>query len=143
MSLIYNRISLSQSVSAETYGKGVQFSRIEPVVTEHSLVEFRTKFSNLFHDFSRHIVPSWYLSNTKMEMMKPLPRRLGILFSVTDFAENVVAEWKYELVDQHFHKREILLFGAVISFAVLDMNAEVRLEQYRIMVSSDYRKQAS
>ena len=62
-----------------------------------------------------------------------------MLFSVTDFAENVVADWKYELSDQHFHKWEILLFGAVLSFAVADMNGHVDLQKYSYMVSSDYR----
>ena len=71
--------------------------------------------------------------------MKPLPRQLAILFSITDFAENVVIDWKYELAEQHFHKREILLFGAVVSFAVADMNGHIHLEQYSYMVSSDYR----
>ena len=125
-------------MSAETYGKGVQYTRTEPVITEHRLDDFRTKFGLLFHEFSRHLVPSWFLSNTKMEIMKPLPRRLSMLFSVTDFAENVVADWKYELSDQHFYKREILLFGAVLSFAVADMNGHVDLQQYSYMVSSNY-----
>ena len=126
-------------MNVETYGKGVPYNRTEPVITEYNLVDFRNKFSVLFHDFSCHIVPSWFLTNTKNELMKPLPRRLAILFSITDFAENVVIDWKYELAEQHFHKREILLFGAVVSFAVADMNGHIHLEQYSYMVSSDYR----
>ena len=73
-----------QSVNVETYGKGKKYQRTEPVVTEHNLEEFRIKFGLLFHDFSRHIVPALFLSNTKMEIMRPLQRRLCILFAVTD-----------------------------------------------------------
>ena len=126
-------------MSVDTYGKGVPYNRIEPVTTEHSLIDFKIKFGALFHEFSRHLVPSWFLSNTKNEIMKPLSRRLSVLFSVTDFAENVVIDWKYELSEQHFHKREILLFGAVLSFAVVDTNGHINLQHYSYMVSSDYR----
>ena len=131
-----------QSVNVETYGKGKKYQRTEPVVTEHNLEEFRIKFGLLFHDFSRHIVPAWFLSNTKMEIMRPLQRRLCILFAVTDFAENVVATRKYELAEQHFHQTEILLFGAVVSLAETDENGKVVLHQYSFMVSSDFRLSA-
>ena len=74
-----------------------------------------------------------------MEIMRPLPRRLGLLFTVSDFAENVVALNKYELAEQHYHKTEILLFGVVFSLAETDDKGEVVLHLHSIMVSSDYR----
>ena len=102
-------------------------------------MEFRAKFSKVFEEFSRHIVQSWFLSNTKHEIMRPLLRRLCLMFSTTDFAENVVAHRKYELADQYFHKIEILLFGAVVSFVAVDENGDLKMEQYSFMISSDYR----
>ena len=61
------------------------------------------------------------------------------MFCTTDFAENVVAHRKYELAEQHFHKIEILLFGAVLSFVEKDENEEMTMHQYSYMISSDYR----
>ena len=51
-------------------------------------------------------------------MIKPLPRRSLVLFVTTDFAENILVIRKHELADQYFHRIEILLFGAVVSFVV-------------------------
>ena len=57
----------------------------------------------------------------------------------TDFAENIVAQRKYELAEQHFHKIEILLFGAVLSIIEENDNGEMIMHQYSFMISSDYR----
>ena len=61
------------------------------------------------------------------------------MFCTTDFAENIVAHRKYELAEQHFHKTEILLFGAVVSFVEENDNKEMTLHQYSYIISSDYR----
>ena len=60
---------------------------------------------------------AWFLTNTKVEMMRPLPRRSLSLICTTDFAENILVIRKRELSEQYFHRVEILLFGAVVSFA--------------------------
>ena len=51
--------------------------------------------------------------------MKPMKRRGLVLFFTTDFAENILLIRKHELADQYFHRIEILLFGAVVSFVVV------------------------
>ena len=61
------------------------------------------------------------------------------MFCTTDFAENIVAQRKYELAEQHFHKIEILLFGAVLSIIEENDNGEMIMHQYSFMISSDYR----
>ena len=61
-------------------------------------------------------MPSWFLSNTKTELITPKESRRKILFITSDFAENVLIVRKYELADQYFHHIEILLFGGVASF---------------------------
>ena len=50
--------------------------------------------------------------------MRPLPRRSLSLICTTDFAENNPLIRKQELSEQYFHRVEILLFGAVVSFVV-------------------------
>ena len=120
----------------ETYGKGKEFTRIEKVSTGCSFFDFQQKFRNLFSEFSHHIVPSWFLTNTKNEIMKPLSRRKDILFITSDFAENVLVIRKHELWNQYFHRIEILLFGGVASFM---LNDSEELVQSSHMISSDYK----
>ena len=139
MLIINQNVDPAQKVNVETYGKGKKYQRTEQVETEHTLEDFKKKFGVLFHNYSCHIIPAWFLSNTKMEIMRPLPRRPGLLFTVSDFAEIVGALNKYELGEQHYHKTEILLFGVVFSLAETDDKGEVVLHQHSIMVSSDYR----
>ena len=124
----------------ETFGKGKSFSRIVKISTSCSFSNFQLKFLNLFSEFSHHIVPSWFLTNTKFEIMKPLSRRRAKLFLTTDFAENVLIIEKFELADQYFHRTEILLFGGVASFIIEDSEGN-QLELYRTsyMISSDYK----
>ena len=62
-------------MKVETYGKGTEYSRVESVVTRHTLVEYRKKFGTLLHKCSRHIIPSWFLTNVKVEIMQPMRRR--------------------------------------------------------------------
>ena len=108
-------------------------------MTEYVFEEYRKKFAEVIQEFSRHIIPAWYLSNTKREIMRPLQRRLSLMFCTTDFAENIVAHRKYELAEQHFHKIEILLFGAVVSIIEENDEGEMIMHQYSYMISSDYR----
>ena len=105
-----------QTVEVETHGKGKAYTRIEPVVTTLSWAAFWTKFGVLVNEFSQHIVTAWFLTNTKVEMIRPLERRSLALFFTTDFAENILVVRKHELADQYFHRIEILLFGAVVCF---------------------------
>ena len=112
---------------------------MEPVHTSLTIPEFREKFSILFQQFSRHIVPSWFLTNTKLELQKCCSGRASTLFITTDFAENVVVVRKYELSDQYFHRVEILLWGAVTSYMVTSGDGEPSICQFSYMVSSDYR----
>ena len=105
-------------MQVETHGKGKAYTRVEKVVTSLSWSAFWTKFAILFNDFSKHIITAWLLTNTKVEMIRPLARRSLVLFVTTDFAENILVIRKHELADQYFHRIEILLFGAVVSFVV-------------------------
>ena len=102
----------------ETHGKGKPFTRVEPVVTSLVWEDFITKFVVIFNDFAPHIIVAWFLTNSKVEMMRPLPRRSLSLICTTDFAENILVIRKRELSEQYFHRVEILLFGAVVSFVV-------------------------
>ena len=72
----------------------------------------------ILNDFAHHIVVAWFLKNLKVEIMRPLPRRSLSLISTTDFPENILVIRKQELSEQYFHRVEILLFGAVVSFLV-------------------------
>ena len=96
-------------------------------------------FEQLFQEFSSHIIPSWFLTNTKQELQKCCSSRATTLFITSDFAENVVVVRKYEVSDQYFHRVEILLWGAVASYVVTESNEELVLRQESYMVSSDYR----
>ena len=111
-------MSIFQTVQVETHGKGKPYTRVEKVATLLSWSTFWDKFAILFNNFSKHIIAAWLLTNTKVEMIKPLPRRSLVLFVTTDFAENILVIRKHELADQYFHRIEILLFGAVVSFVV-------------------------
>ena len=51
------------------------------------------------------------------------------MFCTTDFVENIVAQRKYELAEQHFHKIEILLFGAVLSIIEENDKGEMIMHQ--------------
>ena len=108
----------------------------------HSPTEYHAIFAKQFNAFARHIIASWHLTNTKLEIMKPLECRQSIMFVVTDFAENVLVICKHELADQYFHRAEILLFGSVISFMVKPLDGaagDSRLYTVSYMVSSHYR----
>ena len=100
----------------ETYGKGKDYSRVKKVESIYCFAIYRANFAVQFKEFSRHIVPAWFLSNMKMELIKASPRRKETLFVTSDFAENIVLVRKHELAEQYYHCVEILLFGAVISF---------------------------
>ena len=124
----------------ETYGKGKSYTRVEPVKKELQLQEFIEKFKQQFKEYSRHIVISWFLSNTKTEIQKPSRLRETILFVTSDFAENVVVIRKYELAEQYFHRIEILLFGAVVSYVIpRGENQKSKIHHRSYMVSWDYR----
>ena len=56
------------------------------------------------------------------------------MFCTTDFAENIVAQRKYELAEQHFHKIEILLFGAVLSIIEENDKGEMIMHHYSFMI---------
>ena len=111
-------MSFLQTLEVETHGKGKPFMRVEPVVTTLVWEDFSTKFAVIFNDFARHIIVIQFLTNSKVEMMRPLPRRSLSLISTTDFPENILVIRKQELSEQYFHRVEILLFGAVVSFLV-------------------------
>ena len=114
-------------------------TRVDPVESEYSVIQFMNMFCKTFPVFPNHIVSFWYLTNVKLELQKPLASRSSILFITTNFAENVLIVRKHELSDQYFHRIEILLFGAVASFVTtMEMNDPV-LKQYSYLVSSDYR----
>ena len=61
------------------------------------------------------------------------------MFCTTDFAQNIVAHRKYELAEQHLHKIEILLVGAVLTVIEENDEGEMIMHQYSFMISSDYR----
>ena len=123
----------------ETYGKGKAYTRVEPIHADLSIPQLRASFEQLFQEFSSHIIPSWFLTNTKLELQKCCSSRATTLFITTDFAENVVVVRKYEVSDQYFHRVEILLWGAVASYVVTRSDGELVLIQESYMVSSDYR----
>ena len=142
-----------------TYGKGKEYSRVEKVESIYCSTIYRANFAVQFKEFSRHIVPAWFLSNMKMELIKASPRRDKTLFVTSDFAENIVLVRKHELAEQYYHRVEILLLGAVISFTQdglpgareelkgavhneEDYEAQMpdlQLHQSSYLVSSDYR----
>ena len=93
-----------KTVDVETYGKGKDYTRIEPVKIQLTFAEFVERFKRLFGEFAHHIVISWYLANCKLELQMCRPSRSNIMFIVSDFAENVVVVRKYELSDQYFHR---------------------------------------
>ena len=75
-----------------------------------------------------------------MEIMRPLEWRQSIMF--VDFAENVNVIRKHELLEQYFHRAEILLFGSIISFLIKHEEGaagDYKLYTVSYMVSSDYR----
>ena len=123
----------------ETYGKGKAYTRIDIVHTIVTTTEFRQKFQQLFHEFSRHIVPSWFLTNTKLELQKCHASRSRTMFITSDFAENVLIIRKHELAEQFFHRVEILLFGAVVSYITTSDESDQVLHHASYIVSSDYR----
>ena len=112
---------------------------MDPVPSKLSVQRFKEKFSKTFVGFCHHIVPSWYLSNVKLELQKPLASRSSLLFVTTDFAENILIVRKRELADQYFHRIEILLWGGVASFVKTDGTEDPVLHQSSYMVTSDYR----
>ena len=134
-----------QTVQVETYGKGKDFSRIEATSAPLTFTQFRLKFSVLFNEFSRHVVVSWFLNNTKSEMTKPLEKRQHTVSVNSDFAQNVTVDRKQELADQYFHKPEILLFGGVASVVLPSTHGPAASPEDRELhisshlVSSDYR----
>ena len=73
---------------------------MDPVKCQLSFSQFQQKFGHLFEEFSHHIVPSWYLTNVKLELQKCRDARASILFIPSDFAENVLIIRKYELSEQ-------------------------------------------
>ena len=112
---------------------------IAPVPSYHTIPEFRVKFEMLFHEYSSHIVPSWFLTNTKLELQKCRSSRATTLFLTSDFAENVLIVRKYKLSDQYFKRPEVLLWGAVVSYVEITSEDEPVLHQSSYMVSSDYK----
>ena len=147
MSSIVSLYHCVQAVPVETHGKGKQYTRVEGVPSLLTIGEFRDKFGLHFTNFCRHIVPSWFLTNTKGEMMLPLERRSQSIFIVSDFAENVTVVRKKEVADQYFHRPEILLFGAVSSVVLPPepeqgaavSQADLKLHSSSHLVSSDFR----
>ena len=123
----------------ETYRKGKAYTRVESISTELSIPHFMASFEKLFQEFSSHTIPSWFLTNTKLELQTYSSSHTTTLFITTDFAENVVVVRKYEVSDQYFHGVEILLWGAVASYVVTKSDEELVLRQESYMVSSDYR----
>ena len=127
-------------MEVQTYGKGKPYTRIDPVTTQLSLDKFMEKLRELFLEYTHHIIPSWFLTNTKQELQKCRSARRNILFVTTDFAENIQVIRKYELADQFFHRIEILLFGAVASFVVMKGGEEEpSSHEHSYIVSCDYR----
>ena len=57
-------------------------------------------FAEQFNVFARHIIPSWHLTNTKMEIMRPLERRQSIMFVVSDFGKSLVEQKKKQRFSQ-------------------------------------------
>ena len=129
-----------QTVPVPTFGKGKDYSRVEPVHTVVSLHIFRRQLGPLLEEYTHHTILAWYLANSKIEIMRPLTRRARVLVVITDFAENVKVIRKHELSDQYFHRPEILLFGAVASVCLPEGgDQEIQLLNSSYMVCSDYR----
>ena len=137
-----------QAIEVNTYGKGKAYSRIEPVTDLVSLQEFRKRFCQLFTNYSHHIIDSWFLTNTKLELQRPRLARSEILFVISDFVKNVTVLQKHDLSEQYFHRVEILLFGAVVSLirhteadsseaGRVPLNSQLNQTSY--MISSNYR----
>ena len=71
---------------------------------------------------------AWFLTNSKVEMMRPLPSRSFSIICTTAIVENILVIRKRELSEQYFHRVEILLFGAVVSFVVKVLTGEENKE---------------
>ena len=127
-------------MEVQTYGKGKPYTSIDPVTTQLSLDKFMEKLRELFLEYTHHIIPSWFLTNTKQELQKCRRTRSNILFVTTDFAENIHVIREYELAYRFFHQIEILLFGTVASFVVMKGGEEEpSSHEHSYVVSCDYR----
>ena len=57
-------------LQVEIHEKGKESICVKKGSSLNDPSEFRTKFEYLFNTYARHIIPAWYPTNTKVEMMK-------------------------------------------------------------------------
>ena len=102
------------------------------------LQTFNKYFRNEFHSFAEHIVASWFLRSTKLELFGAKESKQHILIITSDFGENILLVSKHETADQFFHRLEVCLFGSV---CVLTGQEDDKPKDYGFtcIITSDYK----
>ena len=95
-------------------------------------------FRNEFYKYSSHIVASWFLRATKLELLSEPTLRKHILVINSDFGENIMVISKHETADQFFHRLEICLFGSVCVISG-SQNNTIKDYQVSYILTSDYK----
>lgn len=100
------------------------------------IIEFR--YREDFLNYGEHIVASWFLRATKLELLSQVNSRQHVLVINSDFGENILVVSKHETSDQFFHRLEICLFGSVCLLARPE-DENVKSYDVSYIVTSDYK----
>ena len=132
-----------EATEVETFGTGKAYSRMEKIELELSLAGFLESFREEFTKYAHHIVASWFLLSTKLELFKPSKNRQSTLTIISDFGEAFLVVGKHETADQFFKRKEVNLHVSVCTFLspVEGAAGDVTLKEVNIsfVVSSDIK----
>ena len=81
---------------------------MEKIEEELSLTDFLESFREEFMKYAHHIVASWFLRSTKLELFRPSKDRQSILTIISDFGEAFLVVGKHETADQFSRGRKLI-----------------------------------
>ena len=102
---------------------------MEKIEEELSLTDFLESFREEFMKYAHHIVASWFLRSTKLELFRPSKDRQSILTIISDFGEAFLVVGKHETADQFFKRKEVNLHGSVCTFLAPVPDAAGKLKE--------------
>ena len=125
-------------VEAKDIKEGKQaYKRTEKVLTDMLIEDFVDKFVTDFDEYAKHVVESWFLNTVKNVAFSSHNQPSHALIGVSDFAQNIQVEKKFEMSEEHFHKAQISMFATVASVSSPDEGGECIKHSITQVTTSD------
>ena len=115
------------------------YKKMECIRQDTSFGMFVTKFKKGFESYSKQKLEAWFLNTVKNIGSSNASQVPEVLFSVSDFAQNLKLSKKQETSEEYFHKTQITIFGTVSCLNVPSSENVYEQHSFSQITSSDVK----